>query len=116
MLEDYLGATVSGSTLCTWHSTPVEELPEDTYTEYVQQQEEESGPDEPVSLSELRLGAQNLIQSATQQLGWLEPNSDEYLRLYTSIQNLVMQLNAGAGPDALAAAMSDVSQVMNNGY
>ena len=96
-------------------STPAAQPSEDPYTEYYQQQEEESGPDEPVSLSELRTGAQNLIQTATQQLGWMEPDSEEYLRLYTAIQNLVMQLNAGAGEDALAAAMSEVSQVMN-GY
>jgi penicillin-binding protein 1A len=115
VLEDYLGITVSGSSLCTWHGQAAEDplFTEDPNTEYAQQQEEESGPDDPVSLSELRTGAQNLIVSATQQLGWLEPESEEYLRLYTAIQNLVMQLNAGAGPEALAAAMSNVSQVMN---
>lgn len=115
VLEDYLGITVSGSSLCTWHGQAVEDplFSEDPSQEYAQQQEEESGPDDPVSLSELRTGAQNLIVSATQQLGWLEPESEEYLRLYTAIQNLVMQLNAGAGPEALAAAMSNVSQVMN---
>ncbi len=122
VLEDYLGVTVSGSRTCTWHTapqTPAPSVTEDPYayeggwTYPAQITTDDEPQDGEMSLDALRDSAQSLIISATGRLSQLPAGSDSYYSLYTAIQNLVMQLNANAGADALAEAMSYVQQAMN---